>query len=329
MTTLAAFHAHPDDEVLLTGGTLAAAAAAGYRVVLITATRGESGLTHRRPTRLGETREAELRRSAARLGCHEVVLLGHPDSGMSAEHPDGFAHHSVSALGEELVAVLQDHDVDILLGYDRNGGYGHPDHQQVHRVARYATARLPGLRLLEATVDRAALHMAVRTVAHLPFVTSSWDGLALRHAFTDPADIAYRVDVRRHARTKRAAMREHRSQATGGDGDRLVALLSSLPLPLFRLVMGREWYVDPFGRGGPFLDVAPMGVRPRRDERDGSSEGEVGHRPETALTPTAARDGRWSTARPRRRSDRRLPSGRDGEPGPDRARPRRGRPRAS
>jgi LmbE family N-acetylglucosaminyl deacetylase len=261
--TLAAFHAHPDDEVLLTGGTLAAAAAAGYRVVLVTATRGESGLTEGGSTRLGDIREAELRRSAARLGCHEVVLLDHPDSGMSAEHVHGFAHGSVQEQGEELVTILRSRGVDILLGYDSNGGYGHPDHLQVHRVARYAAARMPDLRLLEATIDRAVLNRAVRMVARLPFLTPSWDEGALRHAFSSPTDIDYRVNVRAHARTKRAAMREHRSQAVGGSGERLLALLSRLPLPLYRLAMGREWYVDPLGRGEPFLGTGrnPVSVR--------------------------------------------------------------------
>ncbi len=255
--TIAAFHAHPDDEVLLTGGTLAAAAAAGHRVVIVTATRGESGLTAGAPPRLGEVREAELRRSAMRLGCHEVVLLGHPDSGMFAEHIDGYAHGSVRDQGEELVAILRERDVDILLGYDRNGGYGHPDHRQVHRVARYAAAQLPELWLLEATVDRTALTRALRIVSLIPFFTPSWDERALRRAFTDREDVAYRVDVRRQARVKRAAMREHRSQAVGGSGDRLLALLSGLPLPVYRSVLGREWYVDPLGRGGPFLGTLP------------------------------------------------------------------------
>ncbi len=262
--TLAAFHAHPDDEVLLTGGTLAAAAAAGYRVVLVTATRGESGLTEGRPTQLGDIREAELRRSAARLGCREVVLLGHPDSGMSAEHVDGFAHRSVHELGEELVAILQSRGVDILLGYDSNGGYGHPDHQQVHRVARYAAERMPDLQLLEATIDRAVLNRALRAVARMPFLVPSWDEGSLRHAFTRPTEIDFRMDVRAHARTKRAAMREHRSQAVGGSGERLLALLSRLPLPVYRLVLGREWFVDPLGRCESFLGTRAIPARARR-----------------------------------------------------------------
>ena len=255
--TIAAFHAHPDDEVLLTGGTLAAAAAAGHRTVLITATHGESGLTDGHPARLGETRHEELRRAAAHLGCHDVIMLGHPDSGRFAENPDGFAHGSVAALGAELISLLEQHHVDVLLGYDRNGGYGHPDHLQVHRVGRYAAAALPEVRLLEATIDRVAINRAVRAVSRIPWVTPSWDASTLRYAYTDPDDIAYRVNVRRHAAAKRAAMREHRTQAVGGDGERLIALLSRLPLPVFRAVLGREWFVDPAARGGLFLDTRP------------------------------------------------------------------------
>ena len=128
-------------------------------------------------------------------------------------------------------------------------------------MARYAAAQLPELRLLEATIDRAALNRAVGVVGRLPFVTPTWDARTLRHAYTDPRDIAYRVDVRRHARAKRAAMREHRTQAVGGDGDRLLAVLSRLPLPLYRLALGREWFVDPFERGGRFLHAEPAVVR--------------------------------------------------------------------
>ena len=91
--TVLAFHAHPDDEALLTGGTLAKAAAAGHRVILVTATDGGLGLTSSAypRERLGEIRLAELRASAAALGAARVEWLGYADSGLSARGTDSGA----------------------------------------------------------------------------------------------------------------------------------------------------------------------------------------------------------------------------------------------
>src|SRR3954465_14291784 len=80
--TLVSFHAHPDDEALLTGGTLARAAAEGHRVVLVVATGGERGLTGKPVDDLAAARRRELDQAAAALGVQRVVLLGYEDSGM-------------------------------------------------------------------------------------------------------------------------------------------------------------------------------------------------------------------------------------------------------
>src|SRR5947208_12803701 len=82
--TLVAFHAHPDDEALFTGGTLARCSAEGHRVVVVTATAGELGLTGAGAADLGATRSAELDAAAAALGVARVVHLGYGDSGMDA-----------------------------------------------------------------------------------------------------------------------------------------------------------------------------------------------------------------------------------------------------
>src|SRR5690349_13610969 len=114
--TVVSFHAHPDDEALLTGGLLARAAREGHRVVIVTATEGELGLTGRDDgARLAETRMRELVESARALGCARVVSLGFADSGL---HPDRgdlgcFAQQDVEAAAETLAAVLREEHADV------------------------------------------------------------------------------------------------------------------------------------------------------------------------------------------------------------------------
>ncbi|GAA2371756.1 PIG-L deacetylase family protein [Dactylosporangium salmoneum] len=247
--TLVAFHAHPDDETLLTGGTLARAAAEGHRVVLVTATLGEAGLSAGPAgAALGERRHRELLTAAEALGVERVETLGYADSGLDAGAATGttvrFADAPVAEAAARLAAILRRERADVVTGYDPRGGYGHPDHVQVHLVAEEA-ARLAGTAvLLRATVDRgalrpvlAALRLAGRLLPALPL-----QGAAT--AFTERAEITHVVDVRRYHRQKRAAMKAHASQGEGGRGLRTLALLSRLPGPLFRAVAGREWFVE-------------------------------------------------------------------------------------
>jgi LmbE family N-acetylglucosaminyl deacetylase len=244
--TVVSFHAHPDDEALLTGGTLARAAAEGHRVVLVTATDGEQGLARPEPPGVGlaARRAAELHAAAAALGCARVEQLGYPDSGSDPRslRPDGFALLDPTGPAERLAALLREEQADVLTTYDVHGGYGHPDHRQVHRVGALA-AQLAGTPVvLQATVDRARLARAAGVLAWLPGL--SWLVPADRFAgsYTDRAGLTHEVDVRRHLAAKRAALAAHASQATGGV--RTVALLLRLPRPLTAPVLGREWFVE-------------------------------------------------------------------------------------
>lgn len=248
--TLVAFHAHPDDEVLLTGGTLAGAAARGHRVVLVVATRGGAGLSDRPGGEaLAARRERELRASAAALGCARVVPLGWADSGMdgAADVPPGqerFADADVETAAVRLAALLREEDAAVLTVYDPRGGYGHPDHVQVHRVGVRA-AELAGTPVvLEATVDRdllrralGAARLAGRLVPRLPLLPTV-------EVYTPRAQITHRVDVRPELAAKRAAMAAHASQAVGGSGPRTLAVLLRLPPVLLRRVLGTEWFVQ-------------------------------------------------------------------------------------
>jgi LmbE family N-acetylglucosaminyl deacetylase len=127
--TLMAVLAHPDDESLGFGGTLAKYAAEGVDVVLLTATRGEAGRfrgrpagdrEHPGPLALAEIREAELRAAASVLGVREVSVLGYPDLHLDQSHPgdviDRIAHH------------LRRIRPDVVVTFGPDGAYGHPDH---------------------------------------------------------------------------------------------------------------------------------------------------------------------------------------------------------
>ncbi|GAA1157524.1 PIG-L deacetylase family protein [Nocardioides aquiterrae] len=247
MVTVVSLHAHPDDEALLTGGWLAQRAAAGDRVVLVFATDGGAGLGggHHAPGALSDVRRAEAHASAAALGVARVVWLGHADSGMADRPSSGagrFADVPVDDAAREVAAVLDAESADVLTGYDARGGYGHPDHVHVHRVARRAQ-QLAASRpvLLEATVDRtwpARVFRLLRPVAGL------LPGLTIPGAnvFTARDAISFAVDVRPQLDTKRAALAAHTSQRRGGI--RTAAVLLALPGPLARGLLGTEWFVE-------------------------------------------------------------------------------------
>lgn len=250
--TLVSFHAHPDDEALLTGGTLARATAEGHRVVLVTATAGEAGLTspELRRSGLADHRLTELRAAAAALGCARLEVLGYPDSGSDPAHrrSGGFAWLDPDEPAERLAALLREEQADVLTTYDPRGGYGHPDHCQVHRVGALAAASAGTRVVLQATVDRSRLARVASILARLPGLSRLVPDDRFAAAYTDRSELTHQVDVRAHLRAKRAALAAHASQATGGV--RTVAVLLRLPAPLIAPVLGREWFVE-VGRRPP------------------------------------------------------------------------------
>jgi N-acetyl-1-D-myo-inositol-2-amino-2-deoxy-alpha-D-glucopyranoside deacetylase len=145
-------HAHPDDESIGTGATMAKYAAQGARVTLVTCTLGElgeiipAGLAHLaadRDDRLGQYRIGELDATCAALGVTDHRFLGGPgrwrDSGMMGtpgnDDPRCFWRADVDAAAAELSAVIREVRPQVMVSYDAEGGYGHPDHIQAHRVA--------------------------------------------------------------------------------------------------------------------------------------------------------------------------------------------------
>ena len=257
-----AVHAHPDDESLTMGGTLAALAAAGHRVTLVTCTLGEqgevigdevAGLVADEADQLGGYRLVELQRSAARLGLTEQVFLGRAgrfrDSGMagtpSAGHPRAFLQALESgpfrdAAVAELRTVLDRVRPDVLLTYDADGGYGHPDHVAAHRVAMAAAAGgVP--RVLAAVKPRAVFEAATAGLPEIAGYRAPGpddlgflldDGL-VDLAFTLPAEAV---------RARREALRAHATQVQVLTDD--VFALSNrilqplLPTEYFRVLAG-------------------------------------------------------------------------------------------
>ena len=164
-------HAHPDDEASQTAGTMARAAAEGHRVVTVFATGGEHGEV---PDDLapGETvvqrRRREAQDAADVLGVARIAWLGYVDSGMTGweqnAHEGAFSAADLDEAGHRLADLLDEEGADLLVGYDWHGGYGHPDHVQVHRVAhRAAELAASPPRVLESTMNRDVVRAVFRT----------------------------------------------------------------------------------------------------------------------------------------------------------------------
>ncbi|HEY6530963.1 MAG TPA: PIG-L family deacetylase [Acidimicrobiales bacterium] len=260
--TLVAFHAHPDDEALLSAGTLARAAAAGHRVVLVLATNGEAGLVGEgvlgASEELGGRRADEARASADVLGVARLVLLGYGDSGHT-DRPDGdwpvgsLCAAPVAEAAARLAEVLREEHADLLVADDVNGGYGHPDHLRVHDVAE-AAAAAAGVALAQVTIDREFLAGGIELATGMglevppgfvPPDVTSW--------YTTHDAITHTVDTAPTLAAKRGSMAAHASQTTGApDSTRTLAVFLGLPEDIFAIAFSTEWFVvDPAGPAVP------------------------------------------------------------------------------
>jgi LmbE family N-acetylglucosaminyl deacetylase len=257
--TVVSFHAHPDDEAIYTAGTLARVAAEGHRVVLVVATNGELGLassSYGGAADLGARRVSELEESARLLGVDRVERLGYRDSGSDGRGaPGSFATLDVDVVAEVLAGILRSERADLVTVYDKRGGYGHPDHVQVHRVGVRA-AELAGTPVvMEATVDRDVFRWVIPAVQIAQRLLRGWHVPPLGNIYTARSAITHRIDVGAYADCKRAAMAAHASQATADGASRTLALLLRLPRPVFRRVFRYEWFIER-GRapGAPLCD---------------------------------------------------------------------------
>ena len=234
--TIAFLHAHPDDEAIFTGGTLARLAAAGYRTVVVVATSGELGRNDGGTGPLASRRRAETHAACVELGVAALHFLHFHDSGLGADADEPAAttfaaahtHDAAALLAEVLVAE----SAEELVSYDGGGIYGHPDHVQVHRVGRAAAALAGVTTLYEATVDREYLHF-VET--HL--VEHAHRSLPQLGTLGSPTvEIDTTVDVRSVLDAKRRAIDAHVSQVPGDPA-------AWIPGAGFADVYGYEWYL--------------------------------------------------------------------------------------
>lgn len=261
MTTTIFFHAHPDDEAIFTGGTIARLADAGHRVLVVFATSGEMGLGA--GPALAETRRTEARVSCALLGAERPLFLDHVDSGFSvagAERPSGaFVDVRVDRAARQLATIADAEGADALVTYDRGGIYGHADHVHAHDVGRVAAAMAELPTWYESTVDREHLHFVDAHVAAEAGRQLSRDEAQEMPAVGLPTvEISTTIDVRAALARKIRAIGAHRSQVgpdpTFGAGDG------------FHEVYGLEWYVR-HGRRAALDDLelvrpGPAGAAP-------------------------------------------------------------------
>jgi LmbE family N-acetylglucosaminyl deacetylase len=254
MGTIVSLHAHPDDESIATGGLLARAADAGHRVVLVFGTRGELGEPVEGVLAEGEQltlrRTAECFRSAEVLGVHRVEFLGWTDSGMiglpTNDAPWCFWQADVEHAAARLALILREEQADVITTYDDNGGYGHPDHIQVHRVGARA-AELAGVAVVaQSTMNRDHMVRAFAMAKEMGVEVPAEMDDELTQEVTEPdfgkpeAELTHSVDASSVIDRKRASMMAHASQI-GADH-----FMLNMPPEAFAFVFGTEWFiVDP------------------------------------------------------------------------------------
>lgn len=268
-------HAHPDDEALGTGGTLARYAAEGAQVCLVTCTDGELGEIAEvaglpppdelRP-RLGEVRRDELNEACRHLGVTDLRMLGYRDSGMDGtdgnRDPEAFVNQDLDGVVARLVAVIREVRPQVAVTYDEFGFYGHPDHIRAHEAT---------MRAIDAAADPAyaADTGAAHTVPKLYYTAVPKGRLRMgRELFgegaeeflsdenierigTDDELVTTHLDVSAFVAPKRRALEAHRTQYG------TIARWLEMPEDIGQLVMGAEYYrlVRPDGVRGAGVET--------------------------------------------------------------------------
>jgi len=231
--SILACFAHPDDESFAVGGTLAHYAAQGAEVTLVCATRGEAGKiadpVMASPENLGEVRERELRCAAEALGISRVEFLGYRDSGMEGSDDNNDPRAYVMADRDEVIASLvgfiRELRPEVVITFDPEGAYGHPDHIAIHHqtVAAVAAARddtrypqagpaWAPRRLFFTAISRTRFTEMRHRLEKMGVDTSAFDRPDMPIIGQEDDEIDVTMDVRATVEAKRAALRCHATQ---------------------------------------------------------------------------------------------------------------------
>jgi len=245
--TLLCVHAHPDDEALFTAGVTSHYAERGVRNVLITCTLGQLGIDDqgRAGADLGHddqvtaaTRAGELQRAGALVGFSRQLTLGFKDSGMvgwaANGDPDAFMNVDVEATAQVIADVIDAENATVVITYDENGFYGHPDHVMANTVTRRAVQLSRcAQRLFYPVVPRGVLGTFVTRAREQDVFLPAW----VTDAVADIADdsVASVMDVSRFSQRKQRAIATHASQTDNAD-------LVDMDPALFALLFGTEYY---------------------------------------------------------------------------------------
>ncbi|GAA3111186.1 PIG-L family deacetylase [Streptosporangium carneum] len=251
--TLMAVHAHPDDEVLGTGGVFAKYAEEGIRTVLVTCTNGEQGDGPGgvKPGEPGHDEAAvrarrleELDESVTHLGIAHVELLGYRDSGMDGwegnQAQDAFANVPLDEAAGRLAALMEHYRPQVVVTYDENGNYGHPDHIQANRIT-LAAAEATGIpdKVYYTAVPRERI---AELFEYLRSIDAAPEDPGLPEDFGTPQElITAVVDVTPYVERKRKALEAHASQ-----GDSIFLL--RMPAEAQHRALSPEFFIRHFTR---------------------------------------------------------------------------------
>lgn len=234
--TLMIVHAHPDDECIGTGGLLARAHAESVRTVLVTCTLGEEGEivvpewdTPENHAILADIRRKELDAAVQILGVTDLEILPYRDSGMmgrpSNDHPECFWQADLDEATERLVRLVRQHRPQVLMSYNEEGGYGHPDHINAHKITaaafaaagdpvKYPDAGAPWTtsKLYYISARRALCLKAWESMRERGLPTPLDEEGFDASRYVDDLRITTAIDVSAYLPQKLAALREHRTQ---------------------------------------------------------------------------------------------------------------------
>jgi len=261
-------HAHPDDETVSTGATMAHYAAQGVQITLVTCTLGEEGEIHvpelallaaAEADQLGGYRLAELDAACAALGVTDHRFLGgagrYRDSGMMGletnKHPRCFWQADVDQAARHLLEIMREVRPQVVVTYDENGFYGHPDHIQAHRVAMRGAelAAAEGFgpaKVYWTTVPKSVLEAGINEFAQSS--DNPFAGIDKVEDFpfgTSDEEVAARIDATDQHEAKVAAMRAHATQIPE------TSWLYSIAGNFGSEFMGVEYYTLAAGERGP------------------------------------------------------------------------------